>query len=317
MITAFNASRGEAKPNPKNTYLEDDDPTATPTTCPECGSTEIIEDAQRGESICASCGLVLKDHALNSEQERRAFTTEERAKRVRTGAPITNLLPDMGLTTIIDTPSPENQRLWRAVKWQNRLPWSKRNVLIATTEIKRIAGILNLPQDVKETAAQIYKKAFNKKLLRGRSIKAMVAACVYYACRASKIPRTLQEILEQTTVDGKELRKAYRTLIKELGLKVPSLDPSSLVAKYTSELNLTQQAEQRVMEILHVIRNERFIAGKDPKGLVAAAIYIAARETGDPRSQQEVAKVVGITEVTLRSRAKVFVTYMQGHPASV
>jgi transcription initiation factor TFIIIB Brf1 subunit/transcription initiation factor TFIIB len=80
---------------------------------------------------------------MNTEQERRAFTTEEKSKRMRTGSPVTNLLPDMGLTTIIDTPSPQNQRLYRAVKWQNRLPWSKRNILIATTEIKRIGGILN------------------------------------------------------------------------------------------------------------------------------------------------------------------------------
>jgi transcription initiation factor TFIIB len=164
---------------------------------------------------------------------------------------------------------------------------------------------------VKETAAQIYKKAFNKKLLRGRSIKAMVAACVYYACRASKIPRTLQEILEQTTIDGKELRKAYRTLIKELGLKVPSLDPAALVSKYVSELRVSSAVEKRVVEILRRVKNERFIAGKDPKGLCAAAIYIAARELGEARSQQEIAHVIGITEVTLRSRAKVMQNFLK------
>lgn len=281
-----------------------------PTTCPECGKHEIISDTQRGESVCSSCGLVLQDRAMNTEQERRAFTTEEKSKRMRTGSPVTNLLPDMGLTTIIDTPSPQNQRLYRAVKWQNRLPWSKRNILIATTEIKRIGGILNLPQDVKETAAQIYKKAFNKKLLRGRSIKAMVAACIYYACRTSKIPRTMQEILDQSTVDGKELRKAYRTLIKELGLKVPSLDPTALVAKYTSELHVSSAVEKRVVEILRQVKGERFVAGKDPKGLCAAAVYIAARELGEARSQQEIAHVIGITEVTLRSRAKVMQNFL-------
>jgi transcription initiation factor TFIIB len=298
----------------KNTLTVDHDTDIeeSPTICPECGSREIVVDTQRGESVCSTCGLVLQEHAMNSEQERRAFTAEEKSKRMRTGSPVTNLLPDMGLTTIIDMPSPQNQKLWRAVKWQNRMPWAKRNILIATTEIKRIGGILNLPQDVKETSAQIYKKAFNKKLLRGRSIKAMVAACVYYACRASKIPRTMQEILDQTTVDGKELRKAYRTLIKELNLKVPSLDPTALVSKYISELHLSSQIEQRVVEILKLIKAERFIAGKDPKGLCAAAIYIAARQLGDARSQQEIAHVVGITEVTLRSRAKVIQAFLHG-----
>ncbi|MHA1683837.1 MAG: transcription initiation factor IIB [Promethearchaeota archaeon] len=285
-------------------------------TCPECHSDEIITDSARGESICSQCGLVLSEHAINPEHERRAFTSEERDKRTRTGAPLTNLSVDMGLTTIIDRPNPQNQRLVRAVKWQNRLPWSKRNILIATTEIKRIGGILELPQDVKESAAKVYKKAFHKKLLRGRSIKAMVAACIYFACRASKIPRTLQEILDQTTVDGREMRKAYRTLVKELNLKVPSLEPTMLVSKYSSELKLSNKVERRVIEILRMVKNKQFIAGKDPKGLCAAAIYLAAREMGEQRSQQEISKVIGITEVTLRSRAKVFKQYIASREAS-
>lgn len=307
MLYSSSISKAKEKKKNKAVKPEKDE---NPFKCPECGSEGIIEDDQRGESICSSCGLVLTDHVVNSGQERRAFTTEERAKRIRTGAPITNLLPDMGLTTVIDRPSPKNQKLRRAVKWQNRLPWSKRNILIATTEIKRIAGILNLPQDVKETAAKVYKKAFHKKLLRGRSIKAMVAACVYYACRASKIPRTLQEILDQTDVEPKEMRKAYRTLIKELNLKVPALTPTSLVPKYISDLGLSNRVENRVVQILQAVKKQRFVAGKDPKGLCAAAIYLAAKELGESRSQQQIAKAIGITEVTLRSRAKVFQKFL-------
>ncbi|MEX2727861.1 MAG: transcription initiation factor IIB, partial [Candidatus Sigynarchaeum springense] len=63
--------------------------------------------------------------------------------------------------------------------------------------------------------------------------------------------------------------------------------------------------EKRVVENLRQVKNERFIAGKDPTGLCAAAIYNAARQLGEARSQQEIAHVIGITEVTLRSRAKV------------
>ncbi|MBD3187358.1 transcription initiation factor IIB 2, partial [Candidatus Bathyarchaeota archaeon] len=60
-------------------------------TCPECGADEIITDTQRGEQICSQCGLVLSEHAINPEHERRAFTMEERKNRSRTGAPLTNL----------------------------------------------------------------------------------------------------------------------------------------------------------------------------------------------------------------------------------
>jgi transcription initiation factor TFIIB len=44
--------------------------------------------------------------------------------------------------------------------------------------------------------------------------------------------------------------------------------------------------------------------GKDPKGLAAACIYIAAREGNMRKTQSTVADIAKITEVTLRSRSK-------------
>ena len=44
--------------------------------------------------------------------------------------------------------------------------------------------------------------------------------------------------------------------------------------------------------------------GKDPKGLAAACIYIAARDGNMRKTQSTVAYIAKITEVTLRSRAK-------------
>lgn len=44
--------------------------------------------------------------------------------------------------------------------------------------------------------------------------------------------------------------------------------------------------------------------GKDPKGLAAACIYIAAKDGSIRKTQSLVAEIAKITEVTLRSRAK-------------
>ncbi|MHA2036684.1 MAG: transcription initiation factor IIB, partial [Promethearchaeota archaeon] len=44
--------------------------------------------------------------------------------------------------------------------------------------------------------------------------------------------------------------------------------------------------------------------GKDPKGLAAACIYIAAKKGSIRKTQSRVADIAKITEVTLRSRAK-------------
>jgi transcription initiation factor TFIIB len=54
-------------------------------TCSECGGTEIVQDLEKGERICAACGLVISDHRIDTGPEWRAFTADEKDARSRTG----------------------------------------------------------------------------------------------------------------------------------------------------------------------------------------------------------------------------------------
>ena len=45
-------------------------------------------------------------------------------------------------------------------------------------------------------------------------------------------------------------------------------------------------------------------SGKGPTGVAAASIYIASVVLKKPRTQKEIAKVSGVTEVTIRNRYK-------------
>lgn len=273
-------------------------------SCPECGG-KVIPLHERGEIVCGQCGLVISERIVDiSHSGKRAFTKQEKENRERTGSPISILLPDMGLSTIIDKSSIKSPDLKRAAKWNSRMTWDKRNMLIATTELKRIGSNLNLPNHVKKAAIRLYIEAFKKKLLRGRSINGMVAACLYFACRERKIPRTLQEILEQTSISAKNVRRCYRTLIRELNLKVPSTDPISLIPRFIAELELDADAENGTIKILQTFTSKYSTSGKDPKGLCAGALYLVCKMKDKRISQKEIANLVGVTEVTLRSRYK-------------
>ncbi|MBY9007083.1 MAG: transcription initiation factor IIB [Candidatus Lokiarchaeota archaeon] len=274
------------------------------SSCPECKG-KVIPIQAKGEIVCSKCGLVVSERIVDvSHSGKRAFTKHEKEKRERTGSPISILLPDMGLSTIIDKTNIINPDLKRAAKWNSRMTWDKRNMLIATTELKRIGSNLNLPIHVKKTAIRIYIEAFKKKLLRGRSINGMVAACLYFACREGAIPRTLQEILEETSINAKNVRRCYRTIIRELNLKVPSTDPISLIPRYIAELGLNTEAEKGAIRLLTSFISNCSISGKDPKGLCAGVLYFISKSQKKKISQKEIANLVGVTEVTLRSRYK-------------
>ncbi|MFX1393817.1 MAG: transcription initiation factor IIB family protein [Promethearchaeota archaeon] len=273
-------------------------------SCSECGG-KIISLEEKGEIVCGQCGLVISEKILDIyHSDKRAFTKQEKERRERTGSPISIFLPDMGLSTVIDKSNIKNPDLKRAAIWNSRMTWDKRNVLIATTELKRIGSNLNLPDHIKKSAIRLYKEAFKKKLLRGRSINGMVAACLYFACREKIIPRTLQEILDETSINAKNVRRCYRTLIRELNLKVPSTDPISLIPRYIADLNLDADIEKTTINILQTFMSKFSTSGKDPKGLCAGALYLVSKLRNKRVSQKEIANLVGVTEVTLRSRYK-------------
>ncbi len=272
--------------------------------CPECEGN-IISLNQIGEVVCSQCGLVITERSVDvSHSDKRAYTSQEKKQREHTGAPISSLLPDMGLTTVINKKDIKDPDLKRAVKWNTRITWEKRNLLIATTELKRICSNLNLPNHIKFEAIKLYKEAFKKKLLRGRSINSMIAASIYLAIRLKKIPRTLQEILEESAENEKDIRRCYRVLIRELNIKSPNIDPSALIPTYIANLKLNHEIEETATKIVNTFSAKFSTSGKDPKGIVAGALYLACKIKGLELTQKQIADVVGVTEVTLRSRFK-------------
>jgi transcription initiation factor TFIIB len=161
---------------------------------------------------------------------------------------------------------------------------------------------LHLPQNVKENAALIYRKSLKKDLIRGRSIDAFVAASVYAACRVLSVPRPLKEVSKASKRLHSEVAMTYRLLHKELKLKPPVDGPFKFIPSIAAKLEINQLTEQTAIRILKKADEKKELTGKDPRGLAAAALYMACQQTGEKRVQRVIAEAAGTTEVTLRNR---------------
>jgi transcription initiation factor TFIIB len=273
--------------------------------CIDGNPHEIIYDEGRAEIICSKCGMVQSERMISVEfSGERAFSKDEQEKRQTHGSPMNPLIPDMQLATMIDKRATMPEGLRKAVKWDSRYSWKQRNMIQATSEIKRIGELMNLPQHVKVYAIKLYRKAFTLGLLKGRSIRAMVAATIYYACGAEKVPRTLQNIVNVSDSSFHQITKCYQSLIKALRLQSPTISPKDLVSNYISLLNLPHNVEIMAGKILENYEHKYTLSGKDPKGLLAAALYVAAQRYKLKISQTKISRIVGITEVTLRNRLR-------------
>ncbi len=283
--------------------------------CPECQSKSMFRDNERGEVVCKSCGLVIEADMIQEGPEWRAFDAEQRNSRARTGAPLKYMSPNKGLVTEIDqynrdirggkiAPSQQSQ-LYRMRKWHKRASISnsiERNLAIALTELNRVASHLGLPENIRESAAFLYRRCVEKGLIRGRQIESVVSAVIYAVCRQYGIPRTLDEIAVVAEIPKKEIGRTYRLITQALGLKVPLTNPRFYISRFVTSLKLSGETQEKAVELLDKAIEKGLISGRGPMGVAAAAVYIASVLTGERRTQKEVADVAGVTEVTIRNR---------------
>ncbi len=285
--------------------------------CPECGGTHLSKDYSRAELVCKDCGLVIDEDLIDHGPEWRAFDSEQREKRARTGAPMTYTIHDKGLSTMIgwtnrdaygkSIPTKNRAQLFRMRKWQRRIRISdatEKNLAFALSNLDRMSSRMGLPRTVRETAAMIYRKAALKNLIRGRSMEGVSAAALYAACRQCRVPRTLDEISSIARMSRKDVGRNYRYVARELGLKLMPTTPQDYISRFCSELKLSGDVKAKTIEILKEAADKELTSGRGPTGMAAASLYIATVLCGERRTQREIADVAGVTEVTIRNRYK-------------
>lgn len=281
--------------------------------CPSCGSKNIVSDINHGEVYCVDCGMVIDEGIIDMGQEWRAYDGEQYKNRVRTGPPSSYRIYDKGLGTKTPTTG-VNVRTKRVLK---RSSGTERSLTYALGEIERMSNVLGLPDDVREAAGFLYRKAMAQKLIKGRSIEELVSGMIFIACKKRGIPRTLNEVTKASRSTLKQIRKSYFFLTRKLGLEVRPSSPSQYIPRFCSELGLSATIREYAITILEKDNGRMMAKGRAPVGIAAAAIYKAAQEHGEWRTEKEIAKICGVTEITIRTRSKELVENVRGDIVAV
>jgi len=287
------------------------------SNCLRCGKNSLLTDEDTGEQFCGKCGNVVSEKLQESGPEWRSFQSNSGSNLARTGAPTSLTIHDRGLSTVIN---PSNKdatgrpltasmrttinrlRIWDSRSQVNQPDY--KNLRQAFTELSRLKDKVSVPANVLEKAAYIYRKAMEKKLIRGRSITAMIAASLYAACRDTETPRTLREITYAANVKRNDVSRCYRLLHNELELKMPVVDSIQCIARISSKLKIPEKTKRYAAKILKDAQDRKESSGKDPMGLAASALYISCVKNGVSITQRNVAEAASITEVTIRNRCR-------------
>jgi transcription initiation factor TFIIB len=278
----------------------------------------VVTDPETGELIRKDTGEVISDNMLSQEKEWHSFDIGEHENRARTGTATSLAFHDMGLSTVIGKEVTDASgsvidtgnriRMSRLRTWDNRTQVhssTERSLQKAFFILSRLKDRLGLPNHVTEKAAYTYRKAQERGLVRGDTIDSVLAASIYIAARQSGVPRTLDEISENSDVKLKHVARSYRRIITELDIKAPIIDPSKYIMKVANKLGFDEKIKRKALELMEQAQKKNILVGKDPVSMATSILYLVNVAEGHHyKTQSEIAKAAGTTEVTVRNRSK-------------
>jgi transcription initiation factor TFIIB len=105
-------------------------------------------------------------------------------------------------------------------------------------------------------------------------------------------------------VEEKELKRTIRLVARMLGTHHIT-GPDEYFEKFHSDLGLPPHVLGEVRDLWDTVKDDLSWQGKKPSGIAGVIIYKASQNSSSPRTQSEVCRVSGISEVTLRGLLKI------------
>ncbi|MDS0243761.1 MULTISPECIES: transcription initiation factor IIB family protein [unclassified Haloferax] len=289
--------------------FDEDVPANTNNACPDCGGYVRTNTA---ETVCDDCGLVLSEYQIDHGPEWRLFSADDEAQK-RTGAPLTPTRHDRGLSSEIGykrdatgrtLSGKKQQQVARMRREQSRGRFQSKaeaNLAHGLGEVRRIAGALELSESTRDQACRLFRSAQSEDLLRGRSIEAIAAGCVYGACRCNAVLRTLPDVAGLARVERSRVTNAYKTLNTELRLPIQPIRPSEFVPQLASELEIPENVRRRARDLATNAEVAGLTTGLNPSGFAGACLYKASRDADLHLTQSEASQAANVSVATIRS----------------
>eukprot|EP00047_Mylnosiga_fluctuans_P005308 m.239700 g.239700 ORF g.239700 m.239700 type:complete len:525 (-) comp13527_c0_seq1:264-1838(-) len=263
-------------------------------TCANCGGSNIETDHARGSAVCTLCGMVLEDNIIMAEV---AFMDTDKGGSGVVG----QFVNADGGKMYSMWPSSFHHGFGRdskAVTLQN----GKRS-------IASLAASLSLNSSHVDAAHNYFKLAVEHKFIQGRKTETVVAACLYMECRKQQTSHMLLDFSDILQTNVFILGAVYLKLCRKLSMKLPIVDPTLYILRFTHRMEFgdkTHEVGMTALRLVQRMKRDWIQVGRRPAGICGAALLIAARLHGFSRTQSEVLEVVRVCNATLRRRLEEF-----------
>ncbi|KAF1947792.1 cyclin-like protein [Clathrospora elynae] len=316
----------EAAPAPVKDEAWQEDLNVT-LICPDCRENPpvLIEEFSAGDTICGSCGRVLADRIIDTRSEWRTFSNDDQPKDAsRVGDAANPFLNGSQLQTEIAF-GDGGMRARDLSRAHNKSNHDKANKALqaAYNQITALTDSHNISRPIADTAKQFFKSTDDAKLFKGKSQDAIIAGCIFIACREHKQSRSFLEVYKMTNVSKKEVGRTYKLLEaflrktqKGAGDSIEagnqksstaSTSAASLMPRACAKLGLGTQVQLIAEDCADRVDKHGVAAGRSPLSITGAVLYLVSHLMGCPKSAKEIGLAVQVSDGTIRTAYKLMV----------
>jgi transcription initiation factor TFIIB len=186
--------------------------------CKDCKEVpaNIIESFSTGDMVCGSCGLVFGDRIIDTRSEWRTFSNDDQGTDdpSRVGDAANELLNGNQLHTTIAFGDGAKSRDLHRAQMKSTHDKSAKTLMAAYKEIGAYCDSIQISKSVSDIAKHLFKTVDDAKAFKGKSQEALIAGCIFIACRRGGVGRTFREVFALTKVPKKEIGRTYKQLNK-------------------------------------------------------------------------------------------------------
>lgn len=287
---------------------ESDDDLEGQYGCSSCKSYTIMY--QDGQHICGTCG-VIQNKRLSHEAEYRFYgdSDNKNSNPERVGLPTNYMLPQSSLGTLIKQRSYDNYSIKRMVQYNSwhQMPYKERSLYKICCRIAARSKMNGLPTIIIERAKEFYNTIRDVNISRGDNRDGIIAACVYFACKDEKVPRSSKEIagyfdikLQDMTRGIKKFRDNWRLAKTHSDtLKTSSSNPIDFIDRYCSNLPIDSTVKyiSEFIAIKSIFNN--LVDDNTSPSIAAGSIFLACVSTNQNITKKQVAEACKTSEVTI------------------
>ena len=272
-------------------------------------------EINQGMIKCKECLNIISNIVDGPEWRYYGTNDSKGIDPTRCGMPVNTLLPESSVGSSISYgSSTKTMNQIRKYQQWGGMPYKERSLYKVFLEIQRCCKANGLPSIIINEAKSIYKIISGTKISRGANREGIIAACVYFACKCCKVPRSSKEIAEMFNISGTIMTKGVKKCQEIIHMNKDNKDrlmsntipikPGDFIERFCNKLNIESDGVSIINDICNICIKNNIITENTPPSIAAGCIFYYIKNVGIGVSKKDISDICIISEVTINKCCK-------------